>query len=336
MADFQTDMKKGLQVFRGMEWWLKGVWILAVIAVAVVLGLFVMPSVILAFENLWIAGMWFGLTALAAYLAFNQKLRTTFIYAIDNTCLWLRNLLADSEPFLTAQTAISRIKKRWNELGTAVGKLRGKKKTADQKTAALEKQLLGAKGAFTYAQKQNDQRNMRVEASRGQSLREALDQIRPQQQSLEQMILMMSKTYEFLGEKIEIQENDLNAKLEAYDIASIQSGAVKDAKKMMSGEDQEMFDRSMKNIADQTNAMLGEVEQFLDVTQPLIDSADFRKQAKAMAALEEFQKWASVDGEIISSTEKQQLLLTAGAETQFVPAVQAAITQDEYQLIPRK
>lgn len=335
-SQISSSVNKGLQIFRGKEGWVKAFWVIGVFTAFVVGGVYLLPWVILAFTNFLYAAGLFAATCLVLFLAFNSNVQTAVIYGLDNLALKMRDIALNSNPFLTARNAISKLKKRRDELKEAVGELRGKRDQLFEQIKTFGKELRDAKGAFELAKKTTNNSQMMIQSSKGRRLKEAIEQLTPMSERLDTSYSFISKMYQVLDTKILEEENSLEIALRTHNIMTTSAGAVRTAQRIMSGSDREIFDSAMQQISDRTYALVGEVEQFIDLTRPMLETSDFEQQAKAMQALEEFQKWAQEDTELMPKAEKRQLLREAGV-TQLLPATTTVASPmvDEYNLISK-
>lgn len=334
---FEQSARKGLQMLRGKEGVVKIVYVLAGFALVGWGGIYLAPYLITALENwLMLAGL--AVVAFAvAYVLFSPTFQNAAVYFLDNIILRFHNLVIQSDPFSTAQNAIKKLKRRRDEMQGYVEKLRGSRRQLEREIGSFSKER---DSALRTALAAKDQGNVVQEsryANTATRLRESIARLEPMLARTESLNGFLEKMFALLDAKIGESEDSLKIALREYSIMEISANAVREAQKAMSGPDQEMFEESMRAISDRTFAMVGEVEMFMDITKPLLDGRDFENQAKAMAALEEFQTWAAQDTELLPKETKRQLLFEAG-HTAFVPAeIETPVKSgDKYGLINRK
>lgn len=334
-SKFETAARKGLEIFRGKETIVKIAYVLVALGIVTVGGLYLAPLVYTAFENL-IYTAFLGVALFAiGYVIFSPTFQTAFVYFLDNIILRLRNLVITSDPFSTAQNAINKLSRRKEEMRGYVENLGGARKklsaeiegfTAERSTALNRAKLAGKQG-ITLQQTRY--------ANTADRLLESIKRLQPMLQRSDSLYAFLTRMYQLLDAKVAEESDALNIALREHSILETSANAVRQAQKAMSGPDQEMFNDSMQAISDRTFALVGEVEFFMDMTKPLLDTADFESQAKSMEAMDHFNKWLGQDSELIPREEKQQLLLQSGNPTQFLTPVQA-VPGDKYQLIDRK
>ena len=124
--------------------------------------------------------------------------------------------------------------------------------------------------------------------------------------------------YSRVNSKIDEAQDSLSIALREFNITESSDNAIKSAQKALSGNDMEMFTRSMAAISDQTFQMVGEVEYFMDTTRPLLEMDKVTDAVQSEKALASLQEWMKHDTPIMNKQEKKQLALTAGNPDLFV------------------
>lgn len=332
---FEQSARKGLQILRGKEGLVKWAYISILLALALGTGYYLLPYVIIALENVLLTAGLVAAVGVVAYVIFNPTFQNAAVYFLDNIILRIHNAVIQSDPFSTAQNAIKKLKRRRDEMRGYVEKLRGSRRQLEQEIGAFTKER---DSALRTAKAAKDHGNFVQEsryANTAARLRESITRLQPMLDRTESLNGFLEKMFQLLDAKIGESEDSLKIALREHSIMETGANAVREAQKAMSGPDQEMFEESMRAISDRTFALVGEVEMFMDITKPLLDGRDFENQAKAMAALEEFQQWAAQDTELLSKETKQQLLLEAG-HTTFIPTETQKKPEDKYGLISRK
>src|SRR5262249_18102871 len=141
---------------------------------------------------------------------------------------------------------------------------------------------------------------------------------------------------ELVDAEISEQEEALKIALEEYNITEQSKNAVQAAQSAMSGEDVDTFNQAMGVIAQRTAQSLGEVELFMDMTQPLLDAKDFENKAKTQQAVDNFRKWLQSDSTLLPAEEKRQLLISSGAAPSILLGAQAPSEPGSEQEAPRR
>lgn len=325
-----TEPKK-LDILRGKEDVVKWIYVALVASIALGVGYYLLPYVILALENiLWTAAL-AAIVGVVGYVALSPTFQQGAIYFLDNMILRLRNLVIQSDPFSTAQNAIKKLKNRRDEMLGYVERLRGSRRQLEHEIQSFTNERTKA---LKLAQAADSQGNT-VQASRyahtASRLKESIERLQPMLDRTEALNVFLDKMFQLLDAKIGEADDSLQIALREYSIMETSGNAVKEARRAMSGPDQEMFEESMRSISDRTFALVGEVEMFMDITKPLIEGKEFEDQAGDLSALAEFREWVAQDTELLPKEAKRQLLIDAG---QPVPIESSH--QDKYGLLTRK
>jgi len=318
-TEFSATAKKGLQILRGHEKGAKIAYTAGIIGGGLLLSYYLLPYIIIALENLLLFALLVVVTLVVGYILLSPTFQNAAVYFLDNLILRFHNLVISSDPFSTAQNSIKKLKKRLEQMATSVKSLGGTKKKLEDKVADFTNQREQALNRALLAEKQgNDIQKARF-ANKAKQLKTALDTINPMLTKATGLHAFLMRMHGVLEGEVGKAEDSLSVALQTYDIMQDSADAVAAAQKAMSGPDQEMFKQSMEEISSRTFAMVGEIEFFMDVTQPLLDMKDFESQANTMDALKELQEWANRDSEFMPTQEKRQLLLEAGDPSLLVP-----------------
>lgn len=275
-----------------------------------VAGWYLLPYLIIILQNLlWTTGLVVGLI-IALKVVFNKTLQRAVMLLIDNMALRAQKLVVESDPFSTAQNMIKRLVRRKEELRTYVGNLRGALDNVEKSIKVFENKR---EQALAYAKAALDDKNhvqLKRYSNTAKRYEESIARLTPIKETTKALYTFLSKMLELCGAQIEEQEEALSIALQEYRIAEQSKEAVGAAQAAMSGEDFQMFNQAMDAIAFNTQTYLGEVELFMDMTQPLLDAKDFENRAKTDQAVEEFKKWLQQDTALMGADEKQALLRT--------------------------
>ena len=282
----------------------------ALLAGLVVAGWYLLPYLIIILQNLlWTTGLVVGLI-IALKVVFNKTLQRAVMLLIDNMALRAQKLVVESDPFSTAQNMIKRLVRRKEELKVYVAKLRGALDSTEKSIKGFQEKR---EQALAYAKAALDDGNgvqLKRYSNTAKRYAESIARQTPLKETNKAFYIFLSKMLELCGALIEEQDEALAIALQEYRITELSKEAVGAAQAVMSGEDFQMFNQAMDAIAFSTQTYLGEVELFMDMTQPILDAKDFESRAKTNQAVEEFKKWLQQDTALMGADEKQALLRT--------------------------
>lgn len=318
MSDFEALSKKGLQVFRGKEGWVKAVYVIVGIGLILTGGYFVAPYVAIALENILYTIALVVATFAAGYVVFSPTFQNAVIYFLDNLILKMENAVIVSDPFSTAQNAIKKLLKRKDEMKIYVTDLRGSRDKLKSDIALFEKERDEELRKGKYALEHGDPDSATMFAETAQSILNSINQLTPNLDRSNTLCTFIEKIYKKVSVKIEGAQKKLEIALRTFNINEYSSKAIRAAQNAMSGTDMDMFDRSMSVISDETFAMVGEIEFFMDTTRPLLEMDKITDAVQSEKALESLRQWMDTDTSIMNKDEKQQLLLESGNADLFI------------------
>ncbi len=337
MGDNNLDLiPKGLQVFRGKEGWVKNGYMALGITVLLLAGYYLAPFAILALENILILAGLVVATAIALYVIFSPTFQNAVVYFLDNMILRLENAVIESDPFSTAQNAIKKLKKRLEEMKGYMTTLRGSKEKLAKEINQFETERQDDLRKAKYSL-ENGKKDLAVRFSNTAQMREnSISKLKPILERTATLYSFIEQLYGRVDAKIGEAEEGLGIELRVYNITEQSDLAIKSAMKAMSGEDMEMFKRSMDAITTQTFKMVGEIEFFMDKTRPLLEMDKISNAVASEKALDSLREWMNQDTAIMDKEEKAQLALTAGDPNLFLTAKSSAGNRPAEKVVARK
>jgi len=272
-----------------------------------------LPFVVEILRNLVLTVVFGALASVLGYVLFNGQFQKAVVLFLDNWILKLKNAVIAQDPFGTAQNMIKRLIKRKEMMAGYVGGLKGAlgniTKTINKFSAQRETALNYAK----TADREHNDTQVRRWSNTAQRYAESIQRLTPLQETAKALYVFLLKMLELVDSEISEQEEALKIALEEYNITEQSKNAVQAAQAAMSGDDVDTFNQAMDVIARRTAVSLGEVELFMDMTQPLLDAKDFENKAKTQQAVDNFRKWLQSDSTLLPAQEKKELLISSGA-----------------------
>lgn len=321
MADNNFELSspiKGLQVLRGKEGYARVAYIVGGVIAALFGGYYLLPYAILALENILYTAVLAVVVFIVGYVLVSDTFWNSVIYFLDNMLLRMENLVIESDPFSTAQNAIKKLNKRLQEMVGYLTSLRGSEERQKKELAALavEKEDFMRKGA--YALKNGDQEMASRFSNQAQNRQDAISRLTPIFDRTVALRAFIDQLHNRVENRVAEAQDSLDLALREFKITKDSDDAIKAAQRAMSGDDAEMFRRSMEVISEKTFKMVGEVEFFMDTTRPLIEMDKISNAVKSEKALDALREWMDRDTGLMNKQDKAALALSAGDPNLFV------------------
>jgi hypothetical protein len=143
---------------------------------------------------------------------------------------------------------------------------------------------------------------------------------------LNKMLQAAQFWYEDLSDEIDVKIRERQMILKGYSV-------FKKAQKVITGDPdaKELFDQTLEYMAEDYAQKLGEIENFMDISQGFIESVDIKNGVYEEDALKELEDWEKKTDSLILGDQKETLLLKAAndAEVLDLDAPLPKVTKEE-------
>ena len=119
--------------------------------------------------------------------------------------------------------------------------------------------------------------------------------------------------YEDLSDEVDVKIRERKMITKGYSV-------YKRAKKVIQGDPdaKELFDQTLEYMAEDYAQKLGEIENFMDISQGFIESVDIKNGVYEEEALQELEEWEKKTDSLILGDQKETLLLEAANDTKVL------------------
>ncbi len=260
--------------------------------------------IVLAQNTLYLAIMLVALAALL-YVVFDKRTRMLIAYMYKSFIRKLTGLFVTIDPIGILKNYIRDLEGNLEKMGRQIGQLRGQMRhlesLIEQNKEEIESSLRIAKKA---KETQNEQQLVlhTRKAARMQETNEKYQKLLAKIEVLHKILTRMYQNSELLladmREEVKLKEQQRKALRTSY-------SAMRSSMSVIKGEkEREMFDRALEAIAEDVAMKIGEMEQFMDLSENLMKSIDLQNavlEEEGLKMLEEYEK-------------KSRMLLMGGAD----------------------
>lgn len=253
-------------------------------------------------------------------IVFNKRVQNLVSYAFKSVMRMITGWFIEIDPIGIMKTYVDRMKERREKMGTLRDRLRGQLKIIEQKIKDNNIGFDNAMKMAQVAQAQGKQAVLTVQSRQAGRLEKLnAETYLPLKAQMEAHLRAANKYYEVTGIVIEDLENEVEAQSDKRKMILASFGVMKAAKSIMDkgGTERELFNQALEFVVEDFGMKLGEIEQFIESSQPFVDGLDLQNGVYEATALERLKEWeAKADSILLPPGQKQALLETSTTSAQ--------------------
>ena len=274
--------------------------------------------------NLWpiisgIISTGFGLAVIimalgvVLYLALDPKMRNLIWYFYKKSMRWLTGLFVKIDPISILKAYISDLKVNVKKMHRQIAQLRGQMHQLQEIIYNNNKNIQANIEQASEA-RQRDKRNVMILKSRKAGrLRESNMRLEDMYNRMEILYRVLRRMYENseilledLKDQVYLKEQERKAILASHTAMRSAMDVVKG-----DGDKREMFDRALEAVADDVSQKVGEMEEFMLMSEDFMNSIDIQNGIFEDKGLKLLEKWEQETDSLLLGDEKINLLLSA-------------------------
>lgn len=250
---------------------------------------------------------------LVLYMALDPKMRSLIWYFYKKSMRWITGLFVKIDPISVLKTYISDLKENVKKMHRQIAQLRGQMHQLQEIIYNNNKSIKANIEQASEA-KQREKRNVMILKSRKAArLKESnirLEDMYNRMEILYRVLRRMYENSEILLEDIKdqvfLKEQERKAILASHTAMRSAMDVVKG-----DGDKKEMFDRALEAVADDVSQKVGEMEEFMVMSEDFMNSIDIQNGVFEEKGLQLLEKWEHDSESLLLGGEKDNLLLNA-------------------------
>jgi hypothetical protein len=267
-------------------------------------------------------GSFVGLAALGIviYAAIDNKSRALVSYMFKSMMRGITGLFVKIDPISILYGYVDELKSNLKQMRKQIFKLRSQKHKLKEMIINNEKEINTNLSLAKEAQ--NTQQDSQVilksrKAGRLQESNVKLDELYRKMEVLDRVLNKMYQNSAILAEDIEdqvtIKETERKAILASH-------SAMKSAMSVIKGDNdkKQMFDAALDAIADDVSNKVGEMENFMAMSENFMQSIDLQNGVFEEEGLKMLEKWEKEGSSILLGKDKQRIIEETKAEDQIM------------------
>lgn len=272
-------------------------------------------AIIAALSNtLFLAGMLVALFALI-YVVLDPKARNLVWYMYKSAMRWITGLFVKMDPIGIMKSYVEDLKDNLGKMNKQITKLRSQMRQLREQIFNNKKQIESSLGQAQTARDSNQESIMVLKSRQAGRLQESNIKLTDLYRKMEILFKVLNRMYqssEVLAEDITDQ-----VKLKEQERAAIHAShsAMRSAMSVIKGDKDQraLFDEALEHMADDISLKVGEMEQFMEISENFMSSVDLQNGMFEEEGIKMLEKWEK-DG-VSKLLGKEKDLLVAGDKT---------------------
>jgi hypothetical protein len=306
------------------------------IALTVVAGVFglslILPFLISLLEETITALALFAVLAIIAWFAF-QKRTWTLIGGLFKLVMYhATNFFITIDPIGIVRNHVKETREKIEIMSDGKAKMRGDMTSLQGEMQKNNKDIASALGIVKAARQAVDggdegKRFVMVEnANQAKRLQTSNDDYQKMYERMKAMYDVLGKYIDactFMANDAEADVNEAVRKKKMMDRASSTMGLAKRIL-MGQGDETDLYNQAMEYMADDYGKKLGEIQDFMDISKPIIDKFDLQNIAGANDVLDHLDEWVAKTNSLVLGDNAQQRITEGSAPASTLLKLPAA------------
>jgi len=285
-------------------------------AIGVSYGLFIfLPSIIILLQNaLYATFLGVGLFAVI-FILLDKRFRTLVGAMYKSLMRFITGVFITIDPIGIIRNHLETLETNLAKMKEQLGRLKGEIKTLQFKIQENDKLMQNQLKTASAAKEKGNTGVMVLQtrkAGRLQNSNLTLQGLLTKMEALYRVLAKMSEVSELLVEDVRDQ---ISVKEAEYKAIRAGYSAFKSALQILNGgtDDKALFDQTMQYLADDLGAKVGEIENFMDMSQGFLNSVDIQQGVFTTEGMDMLDKWEKQSESLLLGDQKQQLLAEPGS-----------------------
>ncbi|MEE9374680.1 MAG: hypothetical protein V3V00_16615 [Saprospiraceae bacterium] len=293
--------------------------ILFLIAVVVGVGYTVMSGLgaIFAFASTTL-GLALSVAALSliVFIALDSKARTLMSYMYKSVMRAITGLFVQIDPIGILKSYVDELKGNLKKMNKQIIKIRGQMHKLKELILNNQKAISSNLNEATAAKDKKNKSQVILKSRKAGRLKESnlkLEDLYKKMEILYRVLMKMYENSEILQEDVADQ---VEIKEQEFKVIKASHSAMNSAMDIIRGNSnkKELFEMALENIADDVSQKVGEMEQFMELSENFMQSIDLQNGIFEEEGLKMLEKWEKGGMSLILGEEKDQLLLDAASD----------------------
>ncbi len=264
------------------------------------------------------AGMVVGLFTLGViiFMAIDPKTRALVSYMYKSAMRWITSLFIQINPIAILKSYVEDLKENLRKMNRQISKLRGQMHVLKEMILKNQKEIKSNMAMASKAKASNKNAQMILKSRKAGRLKDSNIKLEDLYRKMEVLYRVLGKMYENSSILVEDVQDQVMVKEQERKALMAGHSAMKSAMNVIKGDNDKkaMFDAALEAIADDVSNKVGEMEQFMDMSESFMQSVDLQNGIFEEEGLKMLEKWEAQSTSLLLGTAKEELILQANNE----------------------
>jgi len=247
------------------------------------------------------------------FLALDSKSRTLVSYMYKSVMRWITGLFIQIDPIGILKSYIDDLKDNLRKMNRQVSQLRGQMHKLKEMILNNKKEISSNLNQATKAKQTNDKAQIILKSRKAGRLKESNVKLEDLYRKMEVLYRVLNKMYENSSILMEDIQDQVMIKEQERKAMMAGHSAMKSAMNIIKGDKDKraMFDAALEAVADDVSNKVGEMEQFMEMSESFMKSVDLQNGIFEEEGLKMLEKWESESDSLLLGTMKEEIILQA-------------------------
>lgn len=251
-----------------------------------------------------------------AYMIIDPAMRNLLSYMYRSIMRSVASMFITIDPIKVLKNYVSDLGESLNRMNRQINKLRQQMHLLKEQIQQNKRDIADNLDQASKARERNRRNVMILKSRKAGRLKESnmkLDDLLKRMEVLYKVLMRMYDNSYILKEDIEDQVNLKEKEREAIHASH---SAMRSAMNIISGNKDKryQFDQALEAIADDVSQKVGELEQFMEMSENFMQSIDLEKGVFEEEGMKMLEQWESEESSLLLGEDKGHLLLEAEKE----------------------
>jgi hypothetical protein len=293
----------------------------AAIAVLYFWGLILPWLIMMAANTLTLIGLCAAIAGIL-FIVFDPRWRNLAWYGYKSFMRGLTGMFIELDPIGILKSYVTSLKDKLEEMDKSLANLDGQRGKLRKQIADNEKARVHALKMMEVARDQKQNAAMTLQGRQAERLAQSNVSLQDLLTRMDRLATVLGKMREASAIMIEDITNEVE--LKSRERAALLAGynAFSKARSVMKGggDEAEIFNMTMEKLTDDYGMKMGEIDNFMKVSQGFLETVDLENGVAQKSAIEQLEAWENKSANILGPTNGTDVHLRVGDAAPALPA----------------
>lgn len=248
---------------------------------------------------------------LIVFMALDSRTRSVVGYMYQSLMRWITGLFIKIDPMSILKGYVDDLKYNLKKMNIQIGKLRKEKHKLMEMIYINKGEIKSNMNIATKAKAEKNEKTLILKTRKAGRLKESNVKLETLLKKMEVMQRVLTKMRDNSHILVEDIEDEVRIKAQEQKAIMASHSAMKSAMNIIKGDKDKkaMFDQAMQVITDDVSIKVGEMENFMDMSEEFMSSIDIQNGIFEEKGMKMLAEWEAKSDSLILGSAKQEILL---------------------------